>query len=189
MLLDHLNSSSRPSANLRSSHFGWSTLNRLYFAESRPRATEQPNYLAILLITGLRTAGARYGPSSRLAQLVERKTLNLVVVGSSPTVGAFSFSALAFQRPEVLFLACYKRACSQTKCYSPLTLTLEGGCPASQIFMRGQLLWRSWQRVGLIIPRSRVRSSPGAHAFLSVCSFLLLLLLTYLLTYLLQKLK
>ena len=28
-------------------------------------------------------------PRSRLAQLVERKTLNLVVVGSSPTVGAF----------------------------------------------------------------------------------------------------
>ena len=26
---------------------------------------------------------------SRLAQLVERKTLNLVVVGSSPTVGAY----------------------------------------------------------------------------------------------------
>ena len=26
---------------------------------------------------------------ARLAQLVERKTLNLVVVGSSPTVGAF----------------------------------------------------------------------------------------------------
>ena len=26
---------------------------------------------------------------SRLAQLVERKTLNLVVVGSSPTVGVF----------------------------------------------------------------------------------------------------
>ena len=28
-----------------------------------------------------------------------------------------------------------------------------------------QLLWRSWQRVGLIIPRSRVRSSPGADYF------------------------
>ena len=27
------------------------------------------------------------------------------------------------------------------------------------------LLWRSWQRVGLIIPRSRVRSSPGADYF------------------------
>ena len=27
--------------------------------------------------------------ASRLAQLVERKTLNLVVVGSSPTVGIF----------------------------------------------------------------------------------------------------
>ena len=121
-----------------------------------------------------------------IAQMVERKTLNLVVVGSSPTVGAFSFSALAFQTPEVLFLACIqKRACIQTKCYSPLTLTLEGGCPASQILKRGRLLWRSWQRVGLIIPRSRVRSSPGAHAFLSVCSFLLLFLtlLTYLVTY------
>ena len=29
--------------------------------------------------------------SSRLAQLVERKTLNLVVVGSSPTVGVYLF--------------------------------------------------------------------------------------------------
>ena len=27
------------------------------------------------------------------------------------------------------------------------------------------LLWRSWQRVGLIILRSRVRSSPGAVIF------------------------
>ena len=52
---------------------------------------------------------------SRLAQLVERKTLNLVVVGSSPTVG--------------------------------------------------KLLWRSWQRVGLIILRSPVRSRPGAKVF------------------------
>ena len=32
--------------------------------------------------------------SSRLAQLVERKTLNLVVVGSSPTVGAGSCGAV-----------------------------------------------------------------------------------------------
>ena len=31
---------------------------------------------------------SRLRPDSRLAQLVERKTLNLVVVGSSPTVGA-----------------------------------------------------------------------------------------------------
>ena len=33
---------------------------------------------------------------SRLAQLVERKTLNLVVVGSSPTVGVTLFGALSF---------------------------------------------------------------------------------------------
>ena len=36
--------------------------------------------------------------SSRLAQLVERKTLNLVVVGSSPTVGGY----FAFGRPRAL---------------------------------------------------------------------------------------
>ena len=35
----------------------------------------------------LQTAPAAHTPQSRLAQLVERKTLNLVVVGSSPTVG------------------------------------------------------------------------------------------------------
>ena len=38
--------------------------------------------------------------SSRLAQLVERKTLNLVVVGSSPTVGAKFFLSIP--------LACYQ---------------------------------------------------------------------------------
>jgi hypothetical protein len=31
-----------------------------------------------------------YSSTARLAQSVERKALNLVVVGSSPTVGAFS---------------------------------------------------------------------------------------------------
>ena len=38
-------------------------------------------------------------PMSRLAQLVERKTLNLVVVGSSPTVGVL----FAFFWPQLLF--------------------------------------------------------------------------------------
>ena len=35
-------------------------------------------------------------PTSRLAQLVERKTLNLVVVGSSPTVGVLPFFYFLF---------------------------------------------------------------------------------------------
>ena len=72
--------------------------------------------------------------SSRLAQLVERKTLNLVVVGSIPTVGVI-----------FVFLL---------------------GCPARNGRVRSpvcQLLWRSWQRVGLIIPRSPVRSWSGAN--------------------------
>ena len=74
---------------------------------------------------------------SRLAQLVERKTLNLVVVGSSPTVGV-PFCLLV----PVRWLQLVARHLAVSS-----------------------LLWRSWQRVGLIILRSRVRSSPGAVRF------------------------
>ena len=35
--------------------------------------------------------------TARLAQLVERKALNLVVVGSSPTVGAFLYLLFVFE--------------------------------------------------------------------------------------------
>ena len=38
----------------------------------------------------------RVAARSRLAQLVERKTLNLVVVGSSPTVGERNFCIYLF---------------------------------------------------------------------------------------------
>ena len=41
---------------------------------------------------------------SRLAQLVERKTLNLVVVGSSPTVGVL-FLFVLLSRGELKFSA------------------------------------------------------------------------------------
>ena len=76
---------------------------------------------------------------TRLAQLVERKTLNLVVVGSSPTVGA-TFLVETFCQ--------WKRKATDTALIS--------------------LLWRSWQRIGLIILRSRVRSSPGAYLFFAL---------------------
>ena len=39
---------------------------------------------------------------SRLAQLVERKTLNLVVVGSSPTVGVTNFLFFIFLNPALV---------------------------------------------------------------------------------------
>jgi hypothetical protein len=43
---------------------------------------------------------------SRLAQLVERKALNLVVVGLSPTVGVFlSLSLIFFCCPDFLFMS------------------------------------------------------------------------------------
>ena len=45
------------------------------------------------------TGRMRFSPAARLAQLVERKTLNLVVVGSSPTVGA----AFSHQREYQIF--------------------------------------------------------------------------------------
>ena len=41
--------------------------------------------------------------SARLAQLVERKTLNLVVVGSSPTVGTF-FSVYVYRSGVISIL-------------------------------------------------------------------------------------
>ena len=83
---------------------------------------------------------------SRLAQLVERKTLNLVVVGSSPTVGVL----FAFFWPQLFFFFFLRLHSWRTK--SPTD----------------QLLWRSWQRVGLIIPRSPVRSWSGAFPPLSL---------------------
>ena len=43
--------------------------------------------------------------NARLAQLVERKTLNLVVVGSSPTVGACFASLPFFPCAQNRFLA------------------------------------------------------------------------------------
>ena len=40
------------------------------------------------------------GQAARLAQLVERKALNLVVVGSSPTVGAAFFNCKTKNNPN-----------------------------------------------------------------------------------------
>ena len=40
--------------------------------------------------------------AARLAQSVERKALNLVVVGSSPTVGVFFFSSLS--KPHLSYI-------------------------------------------------------------------------------------
>ena len=52
--------------------------------------SKSDNYFSLSKILGVPH------PLSRLAQLVERKTLNLVVVGSSPTVGVTTFSLLRF---------------------------------------------------------------------------------------------
>ena len=48
-------------------------------------------------------AAASLQSSARLAQLVERKTLNLVVVGSSPTVGTF-YKFLMLSRSAFTFI-------------------------------------------------------------------------------------
>ena len=85
---------------------------------------------------------------SRLAQLVERKTLNLVVVGSSPTVGIPFWSLWHGTRLFFFFWVLFS--------------VLGYMYLVRAVF---SLLWRSWQRVGLIILRSRVRSSPGAVIF------------------------
>ena len=80
-----------------------------------------------------------------VAQMVERKTLNLVVVGSSPTEGAFFL---------IRFIA-LKTFWTETK---NSKFNYEMKLPLPQ-----QLSWRSWQRVGLIIPRSPVRARSKAY--------------------------
>ncbi|PKI45810.1 hypothetical protein CRG98_033817 [Punica granatum] len=58
---------------------------------------------ARLSITVLGSSRSGSG-EARLAQSVERKALNLVVVGSSPTVGVtFSFGLCSFILPPILF--------------------------------------------------------------------------------------
>ena len=77
-----------------------------------------------------------------VAQMVERKTLNLVVVGSSPTEGAFFFVRNSWI----------------TQYDFGLKVLVSGRV----LHLTQQLSWRSWQRVGLIIPRSPVRSRSKA---------------------------
>ena len=50
---------------------------------------------------------------SRLVQLVERKTLNLVVVGSIPIEGAFLFASVFFQYINMWYLRCEHALVSQ----------------------------------------------------------------------------
>ena len=77
---------------------------------------------------------------SRLAQLVERKTLNLVVVGSSPTVGAFFvFSFLVLL---ACLLACLLKKLLQAFFFVHLlsvvqTLILVSIAPVAQLAARG----------------------------------------------------
>ena len=80
-----------------------------------------------------------------VAQMVERKTLNLVVVGSSPTEGAFFLI-------RFIALTTFWTETKNSK------FNYEMKLPLPQ-----QLSWRSWQRVGLIIPRSPVRSRSKAY--------------------------
>ena len=67
-----------------------------------------------------------YVAGARLAQLVERKTLNLVVVGSSPTVGtisSFSLMMFLFLSSAVLLFADFFRLFS--------AVSLISDCPSA----------------------------------------------------------
>ena len=54
-------------------------------------AIKKNHFQAASFLICLGVSSLTINTPSRLAQLVERKTLNLVVVGSSPTVGVISF--------------------------------------------------------------------------------------------------
>ena len=97
-----------------------------------------------------RATQARHGPSSRLAQLVERKTLNLVVVGSSPTVGApalffhFFFSNLFLKRIFRAALADPNRGWMAERSKAlVLGTSLFGGVGSNPTPINPTLFWRA----------------------------------------------
>ena len=102
-------------------------------------------------------------PMSRLAQLVERKTLNLVVVGSSPTVGVL----FAFFWPQLFFFFFSENAQladQVTHRSAPVAQLAARGSHnpkvASSILVGSICLYSSvWQSMRLVSARSRVRSS------------------------------
>ena len=102
-------------------------------------------------------------PMSRLAQLVERKTLNLVVVGSSPTVGVL----FAFFWPQLFFFffsEAAQLADQVTHRSAPVAQLAARGSHnpkvASSILVGSICLYSSvWQSMRLVSARSRVRPS------------------------------
>ena len=100
---------------------------------------------------------------SRLAQLVERKTLNLVVVGSSPTVGVSNFFLhVHAQQHQCSFLG--SKPCTLTRIPAPVAQLAARGSHnpkvASSILVGSICLYSSvWQSMRLVSARSRVRSS------------------------------
>ena len=104
---------------------------------------------------------------SRLAQLVERKTLNLVVVGSSPTVGVL----FAIFWPHFFFLVAQaaQLAGQVTQRSAPVAQLAARGSHnpkvASSILVGSICLYSSvWQSMRLVSARSRVRSSLEAFS-------------------------
>ena len=104
---------------------------------------------------------------SRLAQLVERKTLNLVVVGLSPTVGVL----FAFFWPQLFFFFSEAAQLADQVTYrsAPVAQLAAHGSHnpkvASSILVRSRCLYISvWQSMRLVSARSRVRSSLEAFS-------------------------
>ena len=105
---------------------------------------------------------------SRLAQLVERKTLNLVVVGSSPTVGVLF--AVFWPQFFFFFVAQAAQLAGQvTQRSAPVAQLAARGSHnpkvASSILVGSICLYSSvWQSMRLVSARSRVRSSLEAFS-------------------------
>ena len=102
-------------------------------------------------------------PMSRLAQLVERKTLNLVVVGSSPTVGVL-FAVFLASIVGFFFSEAAQLADQVTHRSAPVAQLAARGSHnpkvASSILVGSICLYSSvWQSMRLVSARSRVRSS------------------------------
>merc|ERR1712121_454425 len=104
---------------------------------------------------------------SRLAQLVERKSHNLGVVGSSPTVGVLF--AIFWPQLFFFFFEAAQLADQVTHRSAPVAQLAARGSHnpkvASSILVGSICLYSSvWQSMRLESARSRVRSVSGAYA-------------------------
>ena len=117
-------------------------------------------------------SGTKFSCSARLAQSAERKALNLVVVGSSPTSGAIRTSRYSFSKPKRYFFLHFLLRIGRGPSFFLSLLQGEGHIPSEHhsLYRNGSSSLcspRTSNTVGLVVEytpatgETRVRFSDG----------------------------